>query len=725
MDTETLKRSPRQGIAMFVVLGAIVLVTLFGYVGITLAGRDQTLSGDLNDIKSRDEAAVSALQFGINRLLANPTHLVTLLNAYATSGRLNGGTPTATWLSFGSVSTTFQGSEPGWTLLSTDATNKSAIKLQVLGIGSGDSTLPVTDMKDSAGVYISFRGLARGRHGDIKEVIGAYRIHGISIDYRQDTLYYTIPRHSFYIGGIYKSANMAIGTDGDVYVAGADGSFLNSGSGLTIKGDLKWNSTLKVNSSDVVVEGNAYIDGSFYTNGGALIVNGNLGIAQGFDEINGRGLVVGRNLWVGGTGIGGNWNNTTGGVYVGGNFVFEPSDKKTPHNLKVGGSAWFPRASSFSIEDTFSVGSHLFFGNNATNQNHTISSAAGNYFRIDSSLIFSGGGNLSIPFGTVAETLQVNTNLSITGGTLNVSRVAQVDSLQGGTLTGTRAARGTAMNWRIAPTLAQMGISDSLRSTSTADNPMDSVKVDALHSPTVLAAMQHLTTGLFQAAGVAAGESDKITAFNLNKLYTYMQGQNTLLNGYMVLRVDSLSGIGSNFAENADSGFKGKMLIAIEKKFDVNGNWPHSQGHDNIQVLMVRNGGALRNFGWKYGNFSGLFYWENPCENINMEIPTATMYGAILMGTTLTSPGYGYPTTCGTGAAQVTPNANPRLNIVRDQDVFLDIGKSLPGVLAPAKDGAGVPISIRGTTFALKRNGNTTFRLVHNQPYFEPIGVFR
>ncbi|MEK7394326.1 MAG: hypothetical protein AAB214_17340, partial [Fibrobacterota bacterium] len=245
MDTDTIVAKPasRHGMAMFIVLGAIVLVTLFGYVGITLAGRDQTLSGDLNDIKSRDEAAIASLQFGINRLLDNPTRLVGILNSFDSLGLANGGQPSSTWLVFGASTNTvtLQKKEPAWFKLTSDATNQSALKLQILGVGAGDSTLPVNDMKDSIGVYISFRGMARGRHGDVKEVLGAYRIHGITLDYKQDTLYYTIPRHSFYIGGTYKSANMKLGTDGDVYIAGAGESFLNAGSGMVIKGDLKWN----------------------------------------------------------------------------------------------------------------------------------------------------------------------------------------------------------------------------------------------------------------------------------------------------------------------------------------------------------------------------------------------------------------------------------------------------------------------------------------------------
>ncbi|MEK7393186.1 MAG: hypothetical protein AAB214_11545, partial [Fibrobacterota bacterium] len=476
-------------------------------------------------------------------------------------------------------------------------------------------------------------------------------------------------------------------------------------------------------ASDVVVNGNAFVNGYLYTNSyGRLVVKGNLGIANGFDEMNGPGVAVQGNLWVGGTGIANNWNSSTGGISVGGNLVFEPSNMKTPRNLVVGGSAWLLRASTFSITDSFRIGSHLFFGDNAASQTHSIT--GGNVFRIDSSVVFSGGGSLTLPKGSVGDTLQVNKNLTVSGGILTVTKVAQVDSLFAGTLTGTRASRGGAMNWRVPPTPIQLGLPDSLRNTTPVANPMDSVKVDNKHSPTVNGSMQTLTKALFQSAGVTANP-DEITPFNLNKLYTYMEGQNTLLNGYMVLRIDSLSDIGDNFSDNVDSGFKGKMLIVIEKKMNANGHWPHSQGRENIQVIVVRKSGSLNNFGWDYGNFSGLFYWENPCGNYNMKFQTSTMYGAVLMGTTLTAPGYGYTTVCSTGPSEVTPNATPSLTIVRDENVFLDIGKSLPGVLAPARDGANNPISIRGTTYAWRRSPLMKLRLVHKSPYFEPIGVFR
>ncbi len=239
-DTVVAKSASQRGMAMLIVLGAIVLVTLFGYVGLNLAGRDQNLSGDLNDIKSRDEAAMASLQFSINRLIEDPDQLVTLLNGFISTGRGNGGQPTSTWVVFdpSTKAIALQKNEPDWLPLSTDANNQSAMKLQILGVGAGDSTAPVTDRKDSLGVHVSFRGLARGRRGDEKEVLAAYRIHGLSVDYRTDSTRYTIPNYAFYLGSFLNSSNLGTHVIGDVYIAG--GNTLNATANDTVQGNFKW-----------------------------------------------------------------------------------------------------------------------------------------------------------------------------------------------------------------------------------------------------------------------------------------------------------------------------------------------------------------------------------------------------------------------------------------------------------------------------------------------------
>lgn len=724
MATEKIIGTHQRGVAMFVVLSAILLVVLFGYVGLTLAGKDQTLTGDLNDIKSRDEAAISGLQLGVNRLVENPAQMIALFNAFILEGRTSKAAPQAVWFDLNAANLTLVKNEPAWFGFGSGSADSSAVKLQLLAISQGDTSAIPSEGKDSTAVYIALRCKSRGRHRDEKLVQGTYRIHGVTVERSVSTVTFTYPKHALYVGGNYVSPNMKLGTQGgEVYVGGTGGSFLNSGAGHAIEGDLKWNGDLKLNPDGVHVKGNLYIRGMLYTNGGVLEVDGNAGIQNGLDEMNGSKIIVHKNLWLGGVGTVGSWNGSGGLIQVGGDFVFIPSGARTPRNLKVGGSAWIVNSAFFpsGATDSFHIGNRLYFGDSVSNRNLTIS---GGVFRVDSSVIFSGGGKLSVPGGYVGDTLQVNRTLA-TSAALNVVRVAQVDTQIGvGSITGaTLTPRAGKTNWRHLPTQAQLGIDTNLMKTAPADNPMDSVKVDNSHSPLVNSKVVELNSSLFLAAGVASSATSEISAANFNLLYTYLKQAGKLLNGYMVLHIGNGSGI-TNFSGNTTVGFDGKLLLVVETVLNPNGAWPHSTTKDNVQVLLVRKRGAMDNFGWKGGNFAGILYWENPCGIHNLNITGGILYGAILLGTTLTTPGYGYTAAdlagCATGSFIPNPGS---VDIIRDSVVFQNIGQNLPGILVPAKDAGGNPTSQQGT--ATITTTTPFLRLVLGKPYFEPVGIFR
>jgi len=714
MDTDLKKTSAvsRRGVAMFVVLGAIVLVTMFGYVGITLAGKDQSLSGDLNDIKNRDEAAYSGLQIAINRFVAQPDTMVNVFNSFIQEGRTSHAAPTRSWVNLSSRSLNLVSSEPDWFSLAT-GNDQTAVKVRLLGIARSKDTTGSPDGNiDNDSIYVSLQCKARGRHGDEKTVQGTYLVHGLSVNFRQDTLYYTIPKHSLYVGGSYSAPNLQVGAQGDVYVASSSGSFLNTGAGMGVRGDLKWNSDLSINSSDMNIHGNLYIRGYLYSNGGALNVDKNAAIDSGFHTMNNANIWVKGNFWLGPTSRSASWGGT---VRVDGNLVYGRPDLMFPARLYVGGSVWFPLGFTQTLSDSLKVGNRAYFGNNTASQDFTLSNNG--FLKVDSSVIVSGGGTLTVPGGKVGDTIQVNRTLKLTSTSLQVGHIAQIDSLSGSLVipSGGRRARGGAMNWVAPPTRYALGIDTALMKTSEADNPMDSVKVDSLHSPAVLAAAINLTSALI-------GDIH-ITAPRLNHLYDSLRGARALLNGYMVLRIRSNSDIIGT--SGPAGGFTGKMIVIVEKDVSV-GDWPSSATNNNIQVLLVRHGGKLSSFKWS-GLFAGIIYWENPCDNISWNIPSnATLRGAILMGTTLTTASYGYTAaevaSCSSHSSSFTPNSGS-VEIYRDAAVFEDIGRNLQGVLVPARTATGAIISTREMTFAWGLS--PLLRLVHNRPYFEPLGVFR
>jgi hypothetical protein len=268
------------------------------------------------------------------------------------------------------------------------------------------------------------------------------------------------------------------------------------------------------------------------------------------------------------------------------------------------------------------------------------------------------------------------------------------------------------MNWRPIPTPASFGIPAILSNTAPAANPMDSVKVDATHSPSVEAALIPFPGGV-------------ISGPRLNTIYDSLRSAKKLLNGYMCLSVGSGRAL---TATASATRFTGKMIMVIEGSITVNQNWPASQTLDDIQVILVRHGGNLGQFGWT-GTLAGIIYWENPCGNNNLLI-NGTLNGAMLLGTSLTTvtppaPNYGYTSAelCDpTNRARFEPNTGS-LSIIRDTAVFMNIGRNLPGVLAPAKDATGKPMTVQGTIDVYYYTPR--LRLVHERPFFEPLGVFR
>ncbi|HQF54414.1 MAG TPA: hypothetical protein PK208_04790 [Fibrobacteria bacterium] len=716
MDSEI--RTPvapaRRGVAMFIVLGAILLVTLFGAVALTLSQRDQTLSGDLNDIKSRDEAALSGLQMAINRLTADPEALLSVLNSFVDQSYAKKGKPDSTWLSLDS-STTLRllDKEPEWFALSNLPGNQTATKIQLVAVQHADTASEVK--LDSSEIYVTLRCLARGRRGDEKSVQATYRIHGITGENKNDTLYYTRPRHSFYLGGRLISTNMMLGTEGNVYVAGTGGSYINSDAEHKVAGDLQWNGDLKLNSSDSIhISGNFYIQGRFSSNGSGLRVDGNLGIGNGFGNMDGTASIsVGGNLYIAGASIG-PWNSTRG-IRVGKSLYYFPTNMHTPKSLVVGDTAWIVRSGTFTLgaTDSFYVGQHLFLGDpNYDHAGYVIT--GGQLFKVGKSLFACRNTQVSLPGGSVGDSIQIDDRLIVQPGkTLSVENSLQVESSITGTVTGATRTTYTTMNWRPWPTMMGMGIDTMLSKTAPQDNPMDSVKVDALHSPQVNNAMIDLTKGMLG--------SDHFSSARLNRLYDSLKNARKLLNDYMVLKVPS----GTTWGIDASPAkFRGKMILVVEGAISVNGDWPASLNRTNIQVLAVRKGGSLGNFGWQ-DTLSGILYWENPCGQQNFQIAAGgVMVGSILLGTSLATPDFGYSTAelCGTNPLRLTPNAGG-LIILRDESVFADIGRNLPGVLAPAKDAAGNPLTVQGTIDVWYYTPR--LRLVHDRPFFEPLGVFR
>jgi len=206
----------------------------------------------------------------------------------------------------------------------------------------------------------------------------------------------------------------------------------------------------------------------------------------------------------------------------------------------------------------------------------------------------------------------------------------------------------------------------------------------------------------------------------MNTLYTYLVGQGKTYNGYMILNLNASShSVVDNGYDESSTGFTGKAMYIVDDKFNINGHWPHSQTISNIQIIDVRGtAGALQSWGWTYGNFSGIFYWENPgCSSTNgtysLDLPNSgnIWYGAFLMGKNKTG--------C---EVKVTPNSS-NITLQLSQAVFTDIGVNLPNVLRAGVNADGTTNST--TTTTTKTVTTPLLRQVTDKPFFEAKGIYR
>ncbi|MEK7393461.1 MAG: hypothetical protein AAB214_12950, partial [Fibrobacterota bacterium] len=136
MDLETpLRKPPRHGVAMLVVLSMIVFFTMLGYMGIEMAGRDNQVSGTYLDISSRDVAGRSALQFALARLGTNPARTMQQLQLFVNDSS-QPASSLHQYLNLSQESCSLQVQDPGFLSIGSGG-DQSAVKGQVISADLG------------------------------------------------------------------------------------------------------------------------------------------------------------------------------------------------------------------------------------------------------------------------------------------------------------------------------------------------------------------------------------------------------------------------------------------------------------------------------------------------------------------------------------------------------------------------------------------------------------
>lgn len=263
-DTLLPKRQQR-GVAMFVVMGVIVVISMLGYVGIQLAKGDADQSGSAADLKSQRMTAIGGLNMAVARLQKSDVDIVNAINDFKASV---GTGSVKEWLDFGGSSIKVTSSDPGFAPLGGDA--NSSYKVRILGIEAigTASTLDIT--LESSG---------KGRSGDVHTAVATYRMSGLNS--RLSTTSKGPSNAILSTGGFSSSgANTPMDVDGGIYSGGGQLRLQPSSGSVSTK--VRSNGSMLLNNDITLAENsvvrNLTLNGGSATFQRNLVVLGDLGI---------------------------------------------------------------------------------------------------------------------------------------------------------------------------------------------------------------------------------------------------------------------------------------------------------------------------------------------------------------------------------------------------------------------------------------------------------------
>src|ERR1035437_761848 len=82
MASDKIAPESRRGVAMFIVLGVVIFFTMLGFMGLEMASKDSQVSGNLVDIKTKEEAAWGGLNLVLGVMQAHPQSAVNQLQKF-------------------------------------------------------------------------------------------------------------------------------------------------------------------------------------------------------------------------------------------------------------------------------------------------------------------------------------------------------------------------------------------------------------------------------------------------------------------------------------------------------------------------------------------------------------------------------------------------------------------------------------------------------------------
>lgn len=275
MEIKKVTKAPH-GVAMFVVLGVILVCSLLGILVLQLANHDNLLAGSLVNIKSQRMAAIASLNLAVGRLEERPNQAVNVINDFQADS-------TKRWLDFSGDSVIVTNVEPNW--CSINGSDSSAVKVRILGMSNLKNT--------SSTVDVLLEGRGRGRNGDVFKVNAIYRIHGLNFQNYVNT---NGTSNAFLAAGGVSQLQIGDSINGPVYLGGTGISTFDATNASSNITKLRVQGTL-LNRNKIHVSGNVLIGGELQNiANSSLSTDSNL-VIKGGVELNGS-VAAGGSIYI-------------------------------------------------------------------------------------------------------------------------------------------------------------------------------------------------------------------------------------------------------------------------------------------------------------------------------------------------------------------------------------------------------------------------------------------
>lgn len=376
---------------MMVVLGAVVLFTLLGYVALTLARQDNSVAGSLVDIKSQELSAAAGLNLSLARLQEDPSATLEALNDFLED-------PSKAYLDFEASGKPIavSGSET-WHPLA--GSGKEEVQVRILGISEGSTS----GSSGGTGIRIALASRGKGRDGNVHEITAIYNLRGIDFVVAASS---SAPNYAFLVQGELGQFHCGNVIDGSVYSGSPTGTTVIENnasqiSKLKVAGNVTTHQTMRVLQPSVIggrlflddahtltfdsslivlggmfVSGTVAVNGSLYVSGGTqsylnigklqvqdvlwiqdrpLTMSAGAGITVGNPASN-KGLAI---LDAGAHFANGFTSNVHGSMYVGDSMTVAQT-LNVAGNLEFRGTALIPIGGQLNVTGNAALGGEPF-----------------------------------------------------------------------------------------------------------------------------------------------------------------------------------------------------------------------------------------------------------------------------------------------------------------------------------------------------------------------------